>query len=565
MKIRKLVKNFLTLAITLQLATGISSVASAEEYYDGQDYLNVNINQVGYHPDDTKTVIVKSENGKTFQVVDTADGAVVFEGILEKSFKDAPTDSYVQHGDFSGVKAEGKYVIRTDEGESYPVIISNDPYAAISASAFQMLYKQRCGTITEAKYAGRDYAHGLCHAGISKIVGSDKTMDASGGWHDAGDYGRYINPGAKTIQDLFLTVEDFGVTADNLNIPESGNNVADYLDEARYELDWMFKMQEPDGSVHHKVTCPTFPGGIAPEQETAQTVVVRTTTTATADFAAVMAKASVMFKDVDSEYSKKCFEAAQRAWNNVKDKHEAEGFKNPPGVQTGEYGDWGTDLDSIYWASVELYLAGDENAEKYVHSKFTSAVLDGLGWNRTGSYAFYDLARANDPKIAKETEKAKAKLIAHADRIMNKSSKDGYFMALGTTGYIWGSNMEVANNGMILAMAQRITGKNEYGLMAKRHLDYLLGANSLSYCFVTGFGTKAPVDIHHRPSENAGKAMPGLLVGGPNSALQDPTAQAELDGAPPAMCYTDSQPSYSTNEICIYWNSPLLYLLAAFR
>ena len=86
------------------------------------------------------------------------------------------------------------------------------------------------------------------------MYGSDVAKDVSGGWHDAGDYGRYVVPGAKAVQDLLLTYEDseYAAKDDAIGIPESGNGVPDVLDEVRYELDWMLKMQdETSGGVYH--------------------------------------------------------------------------------------------------------------------------------------------------------------------------------------------------------------------------------------------------------------------------------------------------------------------------
>ena len=73
---------------------------------------------------------------------------------------------------------------------------------------------------------------------------------------------------------------------------------------------------------------------------------------------------------------------------------------------------------------------------------------------------------------------------------------------------------------------------------------------------------RSPVHPHHRPSQAAGSPMPGMLVGGPNSHLEDPYAQNVLAGRAPALCYADSDQSYSTNEVAVYWNSPLIALLA---
>ena len=137
-------------------------------------------------------------------------------------------------------------------------------------------------------------------------------------------------------------------------------------------------------------------------------------------------------------------------------------------------------------------------------------------------------------------------------------------MTLGKN-YPWGSNMTVANHAMMLLMASEITGDDSYRELAKKHLDYLLGANGLGICFVTGEGTCSPVNPHHRPSQALGITMKGMLAGGPDSNLEDPYAKGVLADQAPAMCYVDNAQSYSTNEITIYWNSPFIYLLSAFR
>ena len=123
--------------------------------------------------------------------------------------------------------------------------------------------------------------------------------------------------------------------------------------------------------------------------------------------------------------------------------------------------------------------------------------------------------------------------------------------------------MGVGNDGEILYMAYKLTGDEQYKTLAKHQLDYLLGTNALGYCFVSGYGTFYPENPHHRPSQVKGKAMIGMLAGGPDKNLEDPYAIAVLTEESPAMSYVDNAQSYSTNEVTIYWNSPLIYLLAA--
>lgn len=179
-----------------------------------------------------------------------------------------------------------------------------------------MLYKQRCGTEVTKDIAG-DFAHEACHMQEATVYGdtSGTKIDVSGGWHDAGDYGRYVVSGAKTVQDLFLAYEDYGQTADDLGIPESGNKTPDLLDEAKYELDWMLKMQDAaSGGVYHKVTALVFPETVLAVDETDDMVLAPFSYAATADFAAVMAKASVLYAEYDADFAKSCLDAATNAY-----------------------------------------------------------------------------------------------------------------------------------------------------------------------------------------------------------------------------------------------------------
>ena len=123
--------------------------------------------------------------------------------------------------------------------------------------------------------------------------------------------------------------------------------------------------------------------------------------------------------------------------------------------------------------------------------------------------------------------------------------------------------MGIANDGVMLMMGASLLGDESLQAAAARQLDYLLGENATGYCFVTGFGSKSPEHPHHRPSTAFGSAIPGMLVGGPDNALEDPFAQNVLEGCAPAVCYADSDQSYSTNEVCVYWNSPLILLICA--
>ncbi|MCK7538303.1 MAG: glycoside hydrolase family 9 protein [Marinilabiliales bacterium] len=118
----------------------------------------------------------------------------------------------------------------------------------------------------------------------------------------------------------------------------------------------------------------------------------------------------------------------------------------------------------------------------------------------------------------------------------------------------------------IKLIAMKLTGDNKYLPSVQADVNWLLGTNPTGYCFVTGFGTLSPMNIHHRPSGADGvpEPVPGFLVGGPNTVVMNdcPAPGTRVPPFPPKS-YSDVECSYSTNEIAINWNAPLVFLLGA--
>ena len=425
----------------------------------------------------------------------------------------------------------------------------------------RMFYLQRCGVPLGGTFADK-FSHPACHAAPARVFGTDAFLRVSGGWHDAGDFGRYVVPACKAAADLLLafraTPEAFG---DDWNIPESGNGVADVLDEVRFELNWLLSMQREDGGVYHKVTCAYFPDmAVLPNEETDELLVFPVSTTATGDFAAVMALAHTAFEPIDRSFARRCLHAGVRAYEFLKST-DALPFQNPPGVLTGQYEDE-NDQDERYFAAAALYEATGQTA--YL-ADAAALYRDGrsadFGWADMGGYGnailFFGERICADETLA---ARIRADLLATADAIAARSEADPYGVSL--TSYAWGSNMYLLHNAMALLFANDAEENERYVACARAHLDYLFGSNPLGMSFVTGIGVSSPKHPHHRPSVAAGEAMPGMLVGGPNQYLQDIMARALLSGKPAAECYIDVSESYSTNEVAIYWNSPLIYVLS---
>lgn len=533
------------------------------------DPIAIKVNQIGYKTEETKKVVITSDKPVSeFNVCKTSDDSVVFTGKFGSDAMESPSgDGNAYTGDFTEFKEPGEYYIKAEGFDnSYPFTIADDVYEDATAASVKMLYLQRCGCETTSELAG-DFAHGVCHNTDARIYGTEDFIEVSGGWHDAGDYGRYIVAGAKTVEDLLLSYEESeGARGDDYGIPESGNGIPDILDEAKYELDFMLKMQNEEGGVYHKVTCAVFPeNSVKPDEETEELIVCPVSATATGAFAAVTAKASIIYKDIDAEFAKNCLEASKKAYTYFFE-HQYDnrnGFVNPEDIATGEYPDT-KNTDEGIWAAVELYIATNDSvyAEK-IKELSTSPFKTGLGWADVGTYAMYEYLKSDCAKDEEVNESFKNSIIEMAGKSLEKSKEDPFASSLRS--YPWGSNMSIANAGMLYKMAYDITGDEEYLNYSKAQLDYLFGINPMGYCYLTGYGTLKPEHVHHRPSAAAGKTMPGMLVGGPNSAPSDPYGATVLADRIGGMCYVDNDSAFSVNEITIYWNSPMIYLLEMYK
>jgi endoglucanase len=514
-------------------------------------------NQLGYRPDADKVAVLRGDKlANKFSVVNADTNKEVYSGDISDPVKNKSADETDFYADFSKVTEPGKYIIKWGEKESYPFEIGEKVYDDVLKESVYWLYTQRCGVEVKSPVVN----HKACHDTEATVYKTDKKIDVSGGWHDAGDYGRYVVPGAKTVADLFIAYNaNKDLFGDDTNIPESGNGVADILDEARFELEWMLKMQDTEsGGVYHKVSCEGFPGFVMPEKETDKLYVSPISSTATADFCAAMAMSYTNFKDIDKDFAEKCLAAAKKAWAYLEANPNFVFTDVSKDITTGDYGDK-TDKDERYWAAVEMLNAtGDKTYEEAIKS---IGIKTGLGWADMGTYgSFTYLSMDESKQDASIKADVEASIKKQAAAALEDAQANPYGEAIGS--YFWGCNMDVANKGILFSFADKLDPSKGYKAAAAEQINYLLGKNPLGTSFVTGFGTVASAHPHHRPSIALQKCVPGMVVGGPNSGLEDNKALAFLDGVAPAKCYIDDPDSYSTNEVTIYWNSPFTTLLA---
>lgn len=553
-------------------------------------------NQVGYFPKGRKTAVMTvgghyqvlrvedgSENGGgTYRMAGSAvDGAensparVVMDGEARDMGVDEASGDHVYAADFSGIEQAGIYYVRNDAGDaSHRFRIGEDIYRKLQLDMAKALYYQRCGCELEEKYAGV-YTHPCCHMGDA-VLWADRSVakEVRGGWHDAGDYGRYISPAAVAVAHLLYAYELFPDSfTGSLTIPESDNGMPDVLNECRYELEWMLKMQDEEGGAYHKLTSERHADFIMPQEDVAQFYLFPVSSMATADYAAAMALASRVYREFDESFADRLFDAAASAYGWLEKHPEYVGFKNPESCNTGEYDDV-CDFDERLWAAAEMLVT---TGERKYQERLDALLGENLtktdfGWTDVSGFAALAiLTDVSHKASADSAANLRGAVIAEADRLVTVAEKSGYGVAMEPEDYVWGSNMVVLNRGMLLVLAAIITGQGRteiYGQTALAQMNYLLGTNAVDYSYVTGYGEHAYMHPHNRPTECDGieLPMPGWVSGGPFKTPCDEVGIKQIPaGTPPMKCYVDHAACYSLNEITIYWNTPAVFVTAYFN
>lgn len=578
-------KNILLIVICLLLLgkKGISGIIIITKTTDSVSTV-IRMNQLGFYPDARKIAIIVAGQYKKFSIVTADKKTRVFTGNLSESAENALNGRKTLIADFSSFNKIGKYVIRIRGlGYSYPFEIGPFVYRELAKASVKAYYYQRASVDLPEKYAGkwhRKMGHPddkvFIHpsaASADRPAGS--IINAAGGWYDAGDYNKYIVNSGISTGTLLSLCEDFPdhVSRVKLNLPESGNQAPDILNEILYNVRWMLRMQDPqDGGVYNKLTNADFDAMEMPDHARAPRYVVQKGTAATLDLSAVTAQAARVLRRYARQFpglADSCLEASKKAWawarnnpDSIYDQKELN-KKYRPGITTGGYGDRNL-KDEMIWAAAELYITTGDNVYYNAVNMIPDTLMPLPSWSNVRMLGYYSLVRNEQllsNKALSDTKVLKNRLLKLADDLIRNIDKKAYQTVMGTTArdFFWGSNSLAGNQAIALIHAYRISGNERYLDGALSNVDYLLGRNGTGYCYVTGFGYKSPMHPHHRVSIADGvlPPVPGLLVAGPNPGMQD---GIKLRSLVPDEAYIDDQRAYAVNEIAINWNAPLAYI-----
>jgi endoglucanase len=506
--------------------------------------------------------------GAAFQVKRESDDEVVFEGYGGPDVMAADTAEVLHFADFDELSEPGEYYVTLDgsKNKSSVFTIGDDVFVEPFRAAMLGLYGLRCGSAVSFVWEGTTFGHGECHA----------DDEAPGGWHDAGDYGKYTNNGAFSLAMLLVAWDHFKEKIEpiELDIPERGGALPDFLDECRYQVDWLLAMQDPEtGGVYDRLTnycegCtgrnqPFDPMGVMPENTSGTRRLAPISTPATADFAAVVARAARVFEPYDAEYAARAREAALAAWAFLlmHDEYLAPSNEKYTGYYVTQ------DPDDRYWAAAEIWeTTGDATAlaETEKASK-AMGIRQDWDWSDVQNLGVYTyLLSAREGRDPERVETLSRQVVSQGDAMATTAESHGYGRSLGPT-YYWGINGIIARSVMNFTVASRLGSSDEqkarYFGASGYQLDHLLGRNYYGRSFVTGVGHEPPQSPHHRPSVADGvlPPWPGLLIGGPSGQSQDGMTVGLA-----ATSWRDDSGNYTTNEVAINWSGALVYALAAF-
>ena len=367
---------------------------------------NIKLDHFGYRTTDTKIAYFTANPGTSVEVHNANTNALVYTTTTITSKGTDPTNPQISGDtlwwvDFSAFTTAGQYYLysSTLNEQSYNFYISDSVYQAPMTATLKALYYQRCGTSKPAAYAGANWADSSpCHtsdAACGPAPGCTfpmayGTLNLMGGWHDAGDYNKYIgqtpagacnNWGGDSGEALWdlLTAYEWNPTLFNglqTNIPESGNGNPDILNEAKWELDWYLKMQMTDHHVLSVVHQTVYTTGSPPSTDPTTRYYYPPNPAGEAQFVALLSHAARVMSGVPglASYAVTLRTAAENTWNS---------FVSTAGAS-----------DQRFWAAAEIFRMEEALAGPASIISAAQSVVDNYQtWN--GFYLNEDLFQQN--------------------------------------------------------------------------------------------------------------------------------------------------------------------------
>jgi endoglucanase len=483
--------------------------------------------------------------------------------------------------DFSAITRIGDYyVLDVERQVRSPLFrIAGDVYRDVLKQAMRVFFYQRAGQEKIAATAGAAWVDGASHLGPlqdhNARLFSDKgnaatEKDVWGGWYDAGDLNKYTSWTASYVENLLRAyVENKTAFRDDYGIPESGNGTPDVVDEAKWGMDYLIRLQNTDGSL---LSIVGEAAASPPSAATGQSLYGSPNTSGTLAAAAAFAYGAQVFAALgNAPYSNDLLARAKRAYAWAEQNPSVifrnnDSASNSSGLGAGqqEVDDFGRSMFKLD-ATAQLFAAtGDAAYKTYFDANYNKARLFTSGnyvspWDLAAQDALLDYTRAAGAtesvvKAIRDAYLAGAKSAGNLGAI--SSDKDPYLSYMKD--YTWGSNSTKANTGTalynVVTFALDSAGSADFERAAARYVHYVHGVNPLSLVYLTNmsaYGADNSInEIYHswftdksakwdRVGTSTFGPPPGFLAGGPNPSY-------DWDGC----CANQSCGSTSNNALC---------------
>jgi hypothetical protein len=552
------------------------------------------IDQFGYLPEASKIAVIKNPQtgfdsdeeyvpGNDFALVDAKTHEQVFKGtaLAWKNGKtDASSGDKIWHFNFSDYAETGTYYVLDIENNyrSYKFQISPSVYNEILKQAVRAFFYQRAGFAKDAEYAGEEWADGASHIGnlqdknaryYAEKSNAAKERDVSGGWYDAGDYNKYTNWTADYVVDMMLAyLERPEAWGDDYNIPESGNGIPDLLDEAKWGIDHLLRLQNNDGSM---ISIVGLAHASPPSSANMPSYYGSPNTSSALTTAGAFAISSKVFRNIGMDiYADSLLIAAEKAWNwavenpNVIFRNN-DSSQGTSGLGAGqqEVDDYGR-LTKKLRAAVYLFeVTGKSNYQTFFDNNYTDVNL--FQWN----FAFpFQTANQEMVLYYANLEGASPNVASNIRSVYRNAMRNGSenFPAISNVSdpymahikdYTWGSNSTKCRQGLMYYVLSDYNVDPDMSSnaieAAREYVHYMHGRNPLNMVYLSNmyhYGGKNCVnEFYHswftngsakwdRVGESLFGPAPGFLTGGPNPGYN-------WDGCCPGGCG-----SAGNNQLC---------------
>ena len=577
----------------------------------GQQWIRVN--QVGYLPADKKVAVFISTDdaaGGEFFVYNAVTNNVVYKAKAEAASDAAKWGMKSAFRlDFSTLANEGGYYISFNGAKSEVFKIAPDVYDGLADYLLIYMRQQRCGY--------NPYNDAVCHEHDGYIVDhptrSGEKIDVTGGWHDATDYLQYLTTSATTTYHMLFAYnqqKDKSVFKDEYDAAgkPGPNGIADILDEARWGLDWLMKMNPEDRVMFNQIADDRDHAGFrVPYKDsvdygwgrgTGRPVyfvtgkpqglgkwINRTTGVASTagKFASTFALGAAIFNDIDKNFAEQMMVKAGQAYRFAE---EEPGNTQTACLVSPYFYEEDTYTDDIELAAATMYSLADssgwpmsDGAEWLKKADYWGELEPISPWMELGKgrhYQFYPfinlghyyLAASKDAKVSAKYRE----FMRQGLECLRKRAEGDPFM--NGIPYIWCSNNLTSAAITHARLYNEVTGDATYIEMETALRDWLLGCNPWGTTMIVGYpagGSDVPLCPHSSYTVVSGDLTYGGLVDGPvyRSVFEERAGKSLTKEDAFAVfntgiaVYHDDIGDYASNEPTMDGTAGLTYYFAA--